>query len=182
MIGSAIIIEGQGSTIQRKSNAPPFRLFSLFSLANLTLKDVTLTGGEALPGEDGSAIYNSAGTLTLINVTVSGNTGPRAVYSIGNLGDEDDSITITNSTFADNVADPQYSAEALLIVSQPFTVTDSRFVRNTGTGLAITDSSGSIESSVFRGNLKGGLIWTPRTPSPFLTASSLATAACKALA
>jgi hypothetical protein len=92
-ISAAIVINGNGATIQSKYGGDdgPFRFFyvsggfSTLPAGNLTLQNLTLTGGFALggsgaDGEDaggggagmGGAIFNQ-GTLTLLGVTVSSN-------------------------------------------------------------------------------------------------------------
>lgn len=67
-ITTAIVISGNGATIERASDAAtPFRLFSVSGA--LTLKDVTVRGGSAATG---GGIANS-GTLTLEATTITDN-------------------------------------------------------------------------------------------------------------
>jgi hypothetical protein len=91
-IATQITIQGNGATLQRASSAPAFRLFFVGADAtspstpnwttpgpgNLTLQDLTLSGGEALGGSSylggaglgaGGAVYDQ-GTLTLQRVTL----------------------------------------------------------------------------------------------------------------
>lgn len=81
VIESEITIQGNGSTIQRDSSAPPFRILAVNSSGNLTLQQTTITGGH-IPGEavyyihnNGGGIANYSGMLTLTDSTVSGNNG-----------------------------------------------------------------------------------------------------------
>ena len=102
-ITSEIVINGNGSTIERDSGAPAFRIFSLpNSAGKLSLSDLRVTGGLA-PSNDGGAIDSLGGAITLTNVTLdvnsasSGNGG-----AISRLGTAP--VTISNSIIADNSA------------------------------------------------------------------------------
>lgn len=90
-ISSAIVIEGNGATIERVSGSPNFRFFyvsggfSTLPAGNLTLQNLTLSGGRAQGGNGGTggpggggagmggAIYNQ-GVTTLVTVTLNQNT------------------------------------------------------------------------------------------------------------
>ena len=91
-ISSAIVIEGNAATIQRVSGSPKFRFFyvsggfSTLPAGNLTLHNLTLTGGLAQGGKGGTggpgggggagmggAMYNQ-GVATLVSVTLNQNT------------------------------------------------------------------------------------------------------------
>ena len=95
-ISSNITVNGNGETIKRSSvsGTPDFRLFyvsgglSGLAAGNLTLNDVTLSGGVALGGSSnggggglvaGGAIFNQ-GTLTLMDSTI---TGDKAIGGSG---------------------------------------------------------------------------------------------------
>ena len=95
-----LTIQGNGAVILRDSGAPQFRL--LFnSGANLTLDDLTLSGGSS---HDGGGIYNN-GTLTVSNSTFSGNSA--SLYGGGIYGG---TVTMTNSTFSGNSASSMAAA------------------------------------------------------------------------
>jgi PKD repeat protein len=140
-INTVIIIEGQGSTIRRESGLPPFRLFRIHSLGDLTLKNVTLTGAEVPAGRGGAAILNT-GRLTLDTVTVSGNTDDTIVSG---------AQAIHNSIFSEN------TARMTVFATGMFAITDSLFERNTGTGLAVAGGTGEVTNSAFLNNNGGGL-------------------------
>lgn len=90
-IRSSIVIEGNGSTIQRSGTAPRFRFFyvsggfSTLSAGSLTLHDLTLTGGLAEGGNGGSGVWGGGGsagmggaifnqgTTKLVGVTLTSN-------------------------------------------------------------------------------------------------------------
>lgn len=103
-ITAEVIIEGHGATIRRTtvSGTPDFRILVVDSDGTLTLRDVVIEGGYILYGYRGGGIL-SRGTLTLDQVTVSGNkvvgmtSDGGGIYASGPL-------TIVNSTISHNVA------------------------------------------------------------------------------
>jgi cellobiose-specific phosphotransferase system component IIA len=98
-INSVITLEGAGHTIARSTapNTPPFRLLDVASNGNLTLHQVTLTGGSISKGTGGG--INNLGTLTLNNSTLTANTASTGggIYNTGTL-------TLNNSTLTANTA------------------------------------------------------------------------------
>ncbi|MBI3797671.1 MAG: hypothetical protein HY268_11990 [Deltaproteobacteria bacterium] len=105
VITSEIVIEGHGSTIQRDSGAPNFRILAVNATGNLTLKETTVSGGQVGFFEEGGGIANYQGVVTLLNSTLSGNS---ADYGGGvfNLAHDfgASTLTIINSTFSGNSA------------------------------------------------------------------------------
>lgn len=106
-VTSEITIEGNGSTIERASDAPAFRLAAVGSQGRLALDRVTLQGGVAsgnFPAQLGGGLMVFDGALTLTNSTVSGNTasigGGLFLYSF--LPGR--SIALLNSTISGNTA------------------------------------------------------------------------------
>jgi hypothetical protein len=73
------------------------RVFTIVSGVTVTLRDLTIRYGGAPNYYDGGGL-NNAGTMTLINSTVSGNTAGLGGGGIGNLG----TLTLTNSIVASN--------------------------------------------------------------------------------
>ena len=127
VITSQITIEGNGAKITRKGNAPPFRLIAVGATGDLTLNNVTLTGGDAADyggaihnqgmltiqngtisdntaGGGGGGITNTAGTLTIENSAISGNTVVTGNDSAvgGGIANYAGTVTITNSTISRN--------------------------------------------------------------------------------
>ncbi len=101
-VSSAITIEGGGATIQRQSNAP-FRLLAVTGSGNLTLNDLTLSGGSLTNQGSGGAVYVAANAkLTMSNVTVSGNTV--SANNGGGLYARGGQIDIRNSVVTQNQA------------------------------------------------------------------------------
>ena len=77
---------------------PAFRIFRVTQSATVTISGLTITGGSA---DSGSGIYN-AGMLTIMNATLSSNSGnfESSGGGIFNAG----MLTITASTISDNIA------------------------------------------------------------------------------
>jgi hypothetical protein len=107
-ITSRITIEGNGATIARQGNAPPFTLVAVSDSGDLTLQSVTLSGGSQgvanlgaltiansiITGNTGNGVSNYyRRTLTVASSTISGNAS--GIFNLGTLG-------IDNSTISDN--------------------------------------------------------------------------------
>ncbi|MBX3009963.1 MAG: hypothetical protein KF832_00605 [Caldilineaceae bacterium] len=71
-ITSLITIEGSGFTIARDTSAPEFRIVSVESGGDLTLNNITISGGQTAVNNGGG--ISNFGTVTLNNSTLSGNT------------------------------------------------------------------------------------------------------------
>jgi hypothetical protein len=120
-ITSHITIEGNGATIARQSNAP-FRLMAVANTGELTLENITLSGGDTEGGggvfnfgtlsikkstisgntaDRGGGVFNWYGKLTVENTTISGNTA----HDGGGVFNSAGSLTISNSTISGNIAD-----------------------------------------------------------------------------
>lgn len=185
LISTPITIEGNGHTIERDSGATEkFRLFAVAPSGDLTLNDVTLSGGYAyfytsieIPAPynppyyvyvnkyydgDGGAIY-SRGTVTISNSTISDNTSREAGGAIRSSGGR---LTISDSTFTGNEA--MYSdGGAVNGVNTQTTIHNSTFSgnrANEGVGGAVDldgNNTATISSSTFYDNYaynEGGAI------------------------
>ena len=159
--GHSLTIQGNGSTILR-SGSTTFRFIYVNSGANLTLSGLTLTNGT--PGTfHGGAIYNDGtnapATLTLINCTLSGNTGDYggAIWndgSDGGLGGNAATLTIANCTFTSNTG-TQYGG-AIWNESGQITmnVSNSTFTLNS----AGARSAGAIQFDASNGVATGSIM------------------------
>ncbi|MGH2668516.1 MAG: choice-of-anchor Q domain-containing protein, partial [bacterium] len=164
VVSSAIVIDGNGSTIARDPTATPFRIFKIGSNGDLTLHETTITGGRTNGGEfatPGGGILND-GTLTLIDSTVSHNSNDQDGGGLRNTG----SVTIANSTISGNSVGV-YGSGGGVSNSGTLTLANSTVsgnsavssngsgggVHNTGT-MVVTNSTISANSAVARG---GGL-------------------------
>jgi len=112
-ITSEIIIEGNGSIIERDSaTTEDFRLLYINSTGDLTLNAVTVRNGlsyDPSSFHDGGAIHNASGKLTINDSTFANNGissagccngGGGAIWNIGNTAE----LSISNSSFISNTA------------------------------------------------------------------------------
>src|SRR5262249_50284022 len=98
VVTSEITIVGKGSTITRGSGT--LRLLSVGTGGNLTVRDLTLTGGSPGSTQSGGALYNKS-SLTIINSTISGST---ANVGGGIANQAGATLTLVNSTVTGNTA------------------------------------------------------------------------------
>ena len=107
VISSAIVIDGNGSTIPRDPQAPPFRILVVDSAGDLVLQETTVTGGisNSMSGSSGGGILNR-GTTTLTNSTVSGNSASFDLFGAGSGGGVSNygTLTLSSSTVSGNSA------------------------------------------------------------------------------
>ncbi len=153
-ITTPITIEGQGHTISRSSNpaTPNFSIFSVSDQGNLTLFNLTISGGAQDDG--GGGIYNG-GTLVMIHTTVSGNS--TLSRGGGVLNDIGSTVTVSDSTFSGNSADFGGGMDNL---GSQVTISDSTFSGNSAgsRGGGVSNDSGStvtVSNSIFSGNSAG---------------------------
>ncbi len=154
-IRSEIVIEGRGYTL-RNTRTGTQAIFDFFSLtdssANLSLRDLTFTGGNGSFG----AIYCTAGTL---NVTRSLFTGNNATDSGALTVFAACKATISNSTFADNSSNRTgaINAQPLTgsVLLNQITVTRNSTKGSSADGVitvAATSPNVTIANSVIAGN------------------------------
>ena len=159
-IESEITIQGNGSTIERVSS-DPFRLFALRNntSGNLTLHDLTLTGGSfsSSSSYQGGAIYVGDDTeLTLHKTTVTGNnTGQArggAIFAKGNIYLYNSQISgnSANTTSVDSARGGGIYADGANVTLSSTNVLDNsgRF----GGGVFMLGGSISLSNSVLSGN------------------------------
>ncbi|MCA9932483.1 MAG: hypothetical protein KC415_01065 [Anaerolineales bacterium] len=160
-ITSPITIAGNGATIQRTGGSN-FRLMRV-DLGDLTLNDVTVTGGNATtsPTTGGGIRNNADSTLTLNNATISGNTAGLGggIYNIGTLNINQSVITTNTATNGGGIATN---------TGTMLTINDSTISNNTasngsdfgvGGGLRLAGGSMTINRTTISGNtafLRGG--------------------------
>ncbi len=149
VIASPITIEGNGAKITRKKAAPPFGLFGVDTSGDLTLKNLTLSGGFGV----GGAVIND-GTVSIQNSKISGNTGDGGAGGIYNAG----TMTIQNSTVSGNKISGDYGAGAGILNIGTMTIQNSTISGNklsgeygAGGGI-LNDGDLTIENSTISGN------------------------------
>lgn len=147
--GNSLIINGNGFTINRAS-ASDFRIIEIASGANLSLNNLTVSDGTA---DLGGGIFN-AGTLTVNNSTISGNTVEYEGGGIYNRGD----LSIINSTISGNSTDlftVGYGGGIRNFTSGDLSITNSTISDNTaivGGGIYIDNNTVMVTNSTISGN------------------------------
>lgn len=164
-ITQPLSIQGSGAEMLIVSGNQLSRVFQINAGAEVTIKDLTITGGKVTGGNSGGGIY-SAGTLHLDHVNVISNeagTWGGGLYSLAGA-----SVTIHASTFDDNKAVHGGGARIHTAGSGEMWVRNSTFSNNTadngsgggsGGGLYIwggsTPATVEITNSTFSGNDAG---------------------------
>jgi predicted outer membrane repeat protein len=129
-IGNTLTIEGGGRITLHSDGST--QLFSVTGTGNLTLNNLTVSGGTA---SNGGAV-DSSGVLTINGSTFSGNTAAGSGGAINSSG----TLTINNSTFSGNKANGGNGGA--LATSGALTVTNSTFSGNSAAG-----HSGAIDAN-----------------------------------
>ena len=138
-VTSVITIEGSGATINRSAGS--LRLLLVTSGGNLTLNDLSLTNGAMDSDRGGGAVHNNLSTLTLNDVTLSGNSGNNSSFGGGAISAEGGTTTVNSSTFSNN----QGGGGGAIAVNNGgvLNVTDSTFTGNT----AANNTGGAIRGT-----------------------------------
>ena len=110
VITTVMTIEGGDFTIARDGGSEPFRIFRLQIDGDLTLNDVTVTGGLIANTSSisvGGGIFNNGGTLTMNNSTLSNSTASAVgdSYAYGGGLYNKGLATLNNSTVSGNSAE-----------------------------------------------------------------------------
>jgi len=154
LITSAITIEGNGGRISRPKSKILFRLVTVTNSGDLTLRNVTLSGGRETYG---GAVFN-AGNLAITSATISGGYAPNggAIFNAptGNLA-------ISDSMVSKNTG---YLGGALFNYNGNTNIQNSTISHNKGgTAGAVLFFGGSLEvnNSEISGNRAslGGAFW-----------------------
>lgn len=104
VIGGQVTILGNGSII-RRTGTTKFGIFQVFVLGDLTLKDLTVTGGDTTAPikEGGGALEVFGGALLLDHVTLSGNTAQNG-GAIDNQPGPGNGVTLVDSVVSGNTS------------------------------------------------------------------------------
>jgi hypothetical protein len=142
-----LIINGNGATIVRNTTAPSFRLMYVDSGVSLTLNSLTLSNGIG----DGAGFYNNAGTVNVVNSTLSNNA---ADYGGGFLNGLGGTVRVTNSTLSGNSATT--NGGGFYNSGGTVQVTDSTLSGNSasgaGGGFQTVSGTVGVADSTFSGN------------------------------
>ena len=156
-----VVISGPGPSLLTvaRSNAaatPQFRLFTVGTGARTAMSGLTITGGLSA----GGAGINNAGTLSLKDMSITGNSSVGILYTQGGTFgggiDNTGTLWITNSKFVNNSATGNGGASVgdsafggAIANTGRLSITGSTFVSNTATG---------GEGSLVGGRAAGGAI------------------------
>jgi hypothetical protein len=151
VVRSVVTIAGQGGTIRREPSAPAFRLLAVNDSGDLTLQDVTVTGGAIVGGyHDSGAVLNRNGTVTIQGSTISGNSRDGVL----NLSEDDGhaTMTLTQSTISGNSGTGvlnlgEYGGHATM------TLTQSTISGNSGTGVQNMTYHGAADVTVIQSHI-----------------------------
>jgi hypothetical protein len=139
VISSVITIAGHGGTIMRAPSAPAFRLLAVNASGDLTLGEVTLTGGVS----DGVLNYN--GTLTIEGSTISDNSSG-GVENVVHYGSA--TVIIGGSTISGNRASSGGGVmNAHDVKDSHVTRATATLLQSTITGNTATDDGGIVTST-----------------------------------
>ena len=153
-ITSQITISGTGARIVGSGG---FRLITVSYYGNLTLKDLTLSGGSTYYG-GGGAVANY-GSLTIDKTTITGNTAYGNGGGIFNLG----SLTITNGSTVSNNSSYERGGGVFNDAYAALTVTNSTISGNSsidGHGGGVFNSSSAtlnVTNTTISGNTAGDI-------------------------
>ena len=169
-VSSTVTINGNGSTIQRNSNAPEFRVLAVGKRGNLTLNNTTIRGGYGYIDDNnydyigGGGILNQ-GQLTITGSTITDNRTGSYYYSgdgggIYNTG----TLTISGSYIVDNVAYGYlatmgggiYSTGSLTILNSQITGNVAASARFDAGGGVYSSGTLSVQNSTFQNNAASG--------------------------
>jgi hypothetical protein len=178
-ITTNLTIDGPGANQLTISGDHASRVFEISNDSTATISDLAITSGSVVANNGGGVLIDSGASLKLIGAVVTGNTAianSQGYYGDGGGIENDGSLTVTGSTFTDNVCaggsflDPitEGSAGGAIDSQGPsLAVTTSTFASNEalgpssgtgeGNGGAINDcSTTTISSSTFYGNVAYG--------------------------
>jgi hypothetical protein len=163
LITSKLTILGNGSTIQR-TGSTKFGIFQVFVGGDLTLQDLTISGGDTTQDHDssGAALFLLGGTALLEHVTLTGNQAWEGGAIANNARTE---VKLMNSVVTNNISldvgGGLYNSGGTLIIQ------DSEISNNTsrstifgGGGISNANGQVTLDHSSLVGNLAlegGGL-------------------------
>jgi parallel beta-helix repeat protein len=176
-ISSDLTINGQGATITRDQNAPPFGILTVVEATAFALNAVTITGGSSGRGVAVFGRYGGGSRCTITDSTISGNAGGGVAVGGETLCTIIDStisgntagggggirvgvysgVTIVGSTISNNTADE--SGGGIYGLKSGVTIVGSTISGNTagreGGGVYVERYSLTITDSIISGNMAG---------------------------
>ena len=164
LVNKSVTIGGPGANMLAVDGNRKGRVFHITSGKTVIISSLTITNGNAIAASrgadpDGGGIYNDQATLTIINSTVSGNSGLKGGGIFNGAG----TVTVNNCTISGNIAGGEggglcnfnFSGVARLIISNS-TISGNSLAN--GAGGAIFNSLGAdvtVRNSTISGNNSG---------------------------
>ena len=153
VVTSTITIQGNGTTINRNSGSPEFRIFEV-KHGSLELRDTVVRHGEVY--DSGGGILLTDSTVTLINSTVSVNRthGP---YGGGGIDASNSTLALISSTVSGNSC--YFGGGGISSLNSIITITNSLIsnnhtsdfgggIRGSGIGKTVTSTVTLVNSTV----------------------------------
>jgi hypothetical protein len=162
IITTPITFEGNANTITRASTAAQFRIAQVAPTGGLTLKAVTVSGGNTAGNGGGILDF---GAVTLTSSQLSGNAASGlggAIYSSGTPA----AVTFTSSTVKSNTA---HRAAGIASVNGTLTITSSTVTSNAATvnpgGIYFVAGTATLNTSSVTANTPTNCVSSP-SPVP----------------
>ena len=166
-ITSSLTINGTGANLLTVSGNNASRVFSIVSGFTVSLSGMKITGGDwrgSGPSGTGGGLTNNGSTLTLTDLTISGNTASGFGGGISNGG----TLTVTSSTISGNTATGGGGGILNLgTVTLTNTTISGNTANGTGTGgglenrgILTVNNSTISDNSTPNGNNNGGGLWS----------------------
>ena len=142
---TGVTITGPGASLLAVSGNNASRVMEIQG-GPAAISGLTVTGGKLASGSNGGGLLNDGGTLSLSNVTISGNTSDDEG---GGLYNSKGSLTLTNCTISGNAANTGaglYNNQGTLTLTD-CTISNNTFTLNTPGGVGSgTISGGGLKS------------------------------------
>ncbi len=108
-ITTSLTIDGLGENQLSVSGNEAYRVFEIGASATVTINNLAIASGKAVANNGGGILVDAGGTLSLDHVDLTNNTA--YADSLGNYGsggaiENDGSLTVTDSTFKNNLRPP----------------------------------------------------------------------------
>jgi hypothetical protein len=165
LITSSLTILGNGSTIQR-TGSTKFGIFQVFVGGNLTLQDLTISGGDTTQDHDssGAAVVMLGGTVLLKHVTLTGNQAFEGGAIANNVPGTTVKLmnsVVTNNTSLNN-GGGIFNSGTLIIQDSEISNNTSRNTVFGGGGIYNENGQVTLDHSQLVGNLalEGGGLYT----------------------
>jgi CSLREA domain-containing protein len=147
----SLTITGVGNSLLQISANSQSRVFRINSNSTVTLKNMTVSGGNSFSG--GGGIYSVNSGLTLINLIVRNNVSNGTGGGINSYNGE---LTVDNTTVVSNFSTDKGGGIYSSLGSM--TITNSTITDNSGDGIYKTDGMSNITNTVISNNRGRGLL------------------------